>query len=163
MNYAINELRRSVIAALDLGPIKFKLLNDSPETWSLARLERVETLYRRFLFLIHKHPDETLVPSEEIDSFWHAHILDTRKYAADMEAVFGEFLHHYPYFGLRGDADAKAMDRAFERSIELYGHEFGTSEPHYAPHDASAGRVCGGKCKSLDEIGPSRPAIRAAA
>src|SRR5262249_39319225 len=59
------------------------------------------------------------------DRFWHMHILDTRKYAADCDAVFGHFLHHFPYLGLRGEEDAKALDAAFAQMQALLAREFG--------------------------------------
>ena len=53
------------------------------------------------------------------------HILDTRKYAADCEATFGHFLHHFPYLGLRGADDMKALASAFDAMQQLYLKEFG--------------------------------------
>ena len=60
-----------------------------------------------------------------MDKFWHAHILDTRKYIEDCERVFGCYLHHFPYFGMRGADDAAALARAGERTRALYEEEFG--------------------------------------
>jgi hypothetical protein len=64
---------------------------------------------------------------EDVDTFWHYHILDTRKYAADCQAVFGQFLHHFPYSGLRGNEDAAAHEAACERMRVLYEETFGVS------------------------------------
>ena len=47
------------------------------------------------------------------------HILDTRKYAADCEAAFGHFVHHFPYLGLRGEEDTKALEAAFVNMQQL--------------------------------------------
>jgi hypothetical protein len=114
------------IASLDLDPIKVKLMhNHSGEGWSLARASAVEVEYRRFLFLMKKYPDELAAPTVDVDTFWHYHILDTAKYAADCEAIFGYFLHHFPYLGLRGEEDMQAHDRAGERMRELYEESFG--------------------------------------
>jgi hypothetical protein len=67
------------------------------------------------------------VPTHEIDEFWHQHILDTLKYVDDCQYVFGYFLHHYPYFGLRGAEDAQALADSFEKTralfIEHFNHE----------------------------------------
>ncbi|HSW20197.1 MAG TPA: hypothetical protein VLJ86_23450, partial [Ramlibacter sp.] len=65
----------------------------------------------------------------DIDRFWHMHILDTRKYAADCEASFGHFVHHFPYLGLRGEEDAQALQAAFLQMQALYVQEFGEPAP----------------------------------
>jgi hypothetical protein len=116
----------AAIQALDLGPIKLKLM-DSEEGhgWSREYADRMELAYRRFLTLLATHPEETLAPGKDVDKFWHGHILDTLKYAEDCERVFGCFLHHFPYFGMRGDEDAANLARAAEVTRRLYRQEFG--------------------------------------
>jgi hypothetical protein len=114
------------IAALDLDPIKVKLMHqESGEGWSLAHADAVEFEYRRFLYLMKKFPNEQAAPLFDVDVFWHYHILDTMKYAADCEAVFGYFLHHFPYLGLRGEEDLEAHQQGGERMRELYERTYG--------------------------------------
>lgn len=126
------------IAALDLDPIKVKLMHqESGEGWSLAYADSVEFEYRRFLYLVKKFPNEQAAPLFDVDVFWHYHILDTMKYAADCETVFGYFLHHFPYVGLRGEADLAAHHRVGERMRELYEQTYGDAyirqdEPAYS-------------------------------
>ena len=132
------------IAALDLDPIKVKLMHEeSGEGWSLAYADAVEFEYRRFLYLVKQFPNEQAAPLFDVDVFWHYHILDTMKYAADCEAVFGYFLHHFPYVGLRGEDDLEAHRRVGERMRELYEQTYGEGyirpeEPAYA---AASGKV----------------------
>jgi hypothetical protein len=71
---------------------------EDPQAWTAATTQQAESLYRRFLMLHMMFPSEEFVPTKVIDAYWHQHILDTRKYAADCDAVFGTFLHHDPYF-----------------------------------------------------------------
>ena len=86
---------------LDLESIKFSLTQreDGPN-WSLNKAETLEVWYRRFLYLSSIYNDKVLVPSKDIDVFWHTHILDTQKYMLDCENLFGRYIHHFPYFGL---------------------------------------------------------------
>ncbi|MEP7297385.1 MAG: hypothetical protein ABI702_14450 [Burkholderiales bacterium] len=120
----------AAIEALDLGPIRFKTTHpDDGYGWSSAHAERVEQAYRRYLTLVAKYPLLSIAPDRDIDSFWHTHILDTKKYAADCEAMFGHFLHHFPYLGLRGEEDAAAQIKASESTRELYLSEFGEAMP----------------------------------
>ena len=58
---------------------------------------------------------------------WHRHILDTRAYASDCERIFRNFMHYFPYFGLRGEADAVALESAlrFPRRWSSYEDAFG--------------------------------------
>lgn len=117
------------IDALDLEPIKVKLMHQaSGEGWSLERANAVEVEYRRFLHLMQRYPNEQTAPLADVDTFWHYHILDTLKYAADCDAVFGYFLHHFPYIGMRGDDDAAELERLGQRMAQLYEATFG--EPY---------------------------------
>jgi hypothetical protein len=114
------------IAELDLDPIKVKLMHkESGEGWSLEKANAVEFEYRRFLQLMKMYPAEQTAPLFDVDTFWHYHILDTMKYAADCENVFGYFLHHFPYIGLRGEDDEAAHQHAGSRMQELYEATFG--------------------------------------
>jgi len=114
------------IQAMDLDPIKFKLMDaDEGEGWSREQVDRIETAYRQFLTLLVKYPESTIAPSKEVDKFWHGHILDTMKYAEDCEQVFGYFLHHFPYFGMRGADDAAQLDAAGKETRRLMASEFG--------------------------------------
>ena len=88
----------STIAALNLEPIKNKLMDvEHGEGWSRAKVEAMDLEYRRFLHLMHTFPHESASPTKAVDTFWHYHILDTQKYAADCDYVFGCFMHHNPY------------------------------------------------------------------
>ncbi|MFS2136162.1 hypothetical protein [Duganella sp. Dugasp56] len=116
----------NAIDALDLEPIKVKLMHkESGEGWSLERANAIEFEYRRFLFLMKMFPAEQAAPLVDVDTFWHYHILDTMKYAADCDAVFGQFLHHFPYIGLRGEDDLAAHESMGLRMKELYEATFG--------------------------------------
>lgn len=114
------------IADLDLEPIKVKLMHEeSGEGWTLEKADAVEFEYRRFLYLMKTFPHEQTAPLFDVDTFWHYHILDTMKYAVDCQAVFGYFLHHFPYIGLRGEDDAAVHQRVGERMKQLYEATFG--------------------------------------
>lgn len=114
------------IADLDLEPIKFKLMHiDEGLGWPLEKVDLVENDYKRFLTLILKHPDRTLMPSHDIDHFWHTHILDTIKYSHDCESIFGYFLHHFPYTGLRGPEDKLKAECYWADTKALFEREFG--------------------------------------
>src|SRR5450830_1489657 len=114
------------IADLNLDAIKVKLMHrESGEGWSLEKANAVEFEYRRFLILMKQFPQEETAPLMDVDTFWHYHILDTLKYAADCEQVFGYFLHHFPYIGLRGADDEAAHHRVGERMKQLYEQTFG--------------------------------------
>ena len=120
------EQTSAAIEALDLGMIKFKAMrSEDGYGWSDAHADKVEIAYKRYLMLQARYPELTLAPDQDTDRFWHLHILDTQKYAADCEATFGRFLHHFPYLGLRGEADAKALEDAFATMQRLVAQEFG--------------------------------------
>lgn len=117
-----NDFVKERIAALDLEPIKFKLVKE--HGYSVSQASVLEKWYKRFLFLTFKYQGQPIVVSEAIDTFWHQHILDTRKYADDCQRVFGDFLHHFPYFGLRGDDDQRALHVAYRATLNLMREEY---------------------------------------
>jgi hypothetical protein len=120
---------------LDLDPIKVKLMHkQSGEGWDLAKVNAVEVEYKRFLHLSQAFPNEQIAPTNDVDTFWHYHILDTMKYAADCQQAFGYFLHHFPYLGMRGEEDEAELQRSGERMAQLYQATFGTPYPGSAAY-----------------------------
>ena len=128
----------NAITDLDLDPIKVKLMHkESGEAWSLEQASAVEFEYRRFLCLMKLFPHEQMTPLFDVDIFWHYHILDTMKYAVDCEQIFGYFLHHFPYVGLRGADDEAAHQEGGTRMQQLYEATF--SEAYMRQEDVRAG------------------------
>lgn len=111
------------VSQLDFSMLKLKLLEE--KGWTREYCEEVESLYRKFLALNIRYPDKKICPSGPIDDFWHAHILDTRAYSVDCDFLFGQFLHHFPYFGMRGPEDRANPETAFEDSLNLFVLHFG--------------------------------------
>lgn len=118
--------KRKQIDALDFTQLKSKLMDkEEGKGWTAKMCDAVEVLYKQFLFIILKYPDRDIVPTKQIDDFWHAHILDTRRYMSDCKNIFGHYVHHYPYFGLRGEEDAKNLQNTFSETKNLWKKEFG--------------------------------------
>jgi len=115
-----------LIDELDLEPIAFKLVHPEPGQPGLTieEADRLILKYRRFLKLCAMYPEQSVVPSKEIDKVWHTHILDTAKYADDCNIVFGFMLHHFPYFGLRSEADQALLREQGTVTRELYKQHF---------------------------------------
>jgi hypothetical protein len=144
-----DQARAAALAdALDLEPITFKLMHPHPgETaMPLADADQMVEAYRSFLKLCLWYPDEPIVPSKAIDEAWHAHILDTAKYAADCAVLFGGIAHHFPYFGLRGPGDEARWHAAWDRTRELFSQHFGTVLD--GDRGAPACHVNGASCKA---------------
>lgn len=110
---------------IDLAAVNHKLMMDNPEQWTAEAVTHAEHMYRQFLVLHAMYPNEDLVPTKQIDEYWHQHILDTRQYAKDCEFLFGAFLHHDPYFGINGSADRLRNKQAFEWTQALWRSAFG--------------------------------------
>ena len=126
---------------LDLGPILYTLIHrEESAGWTLDKARLMETWYRRFLFLVKLYPDRTIVPTKDIDTFWHTHILDTKKYMADCETLFGRYFHHFPYFGMRGEQDKQNLQTAFDATEELFYKHF--NESPLSTEIADCGALC---------------------
>jgi hypothetical protein len=134
-----------IINSIDLTMVKMKLMDEEEgQGWDQAYCEEIENLYRRYLCMLYLDFEAPHVPTIEIDLFWHQHILDTRAYAKDCQTIFGQFLHHFPYFGMRGEEDAKNLNDAFEETKKFYFELFGEA---YCEETSSCKKCsCSSKC-----------------
>lgn len=146
------EQMTEAIFALDLAPIKTKLMDKKEgHGWSRVQADRYELGYKRFLTLLVKFPDEVIAPDANADKFWHGHILDTMKYAEDCDTIFGCFLHHFPYFGMRGAEDAANLANAAATMHRLYQQEFGDAGAATAYCGAASVSYCGASAGKADQ------------
>ncbi len=130
------------IFALDLEVVKQLLRGkEDGEGWTADQANYYEMEYKQFLALSVKYPEADISPSRNVDAFWHAHILNTRKYAKDCENTFGYFVHHEP--GVR-DGSAEEKSR-YENSFQLFStlkqREFSAIDTAEAP--ATQAAYCG--------------------
>jgi hypothetical protein len=137
------------IDTLDLSMITMKLMDaEEGQGWSREYCDTIAVEYRRYLALSRAYPDRAIVPSKIVDTFWHGHILDTQAYEVDCRRLFGFFLHHFPYFGMRGAEDAQALGTAYDETLSLYEQHFG-EPPMEIWQRSGAARCpnCGNRCK----------------
>lgn len=145
---------------LDLEPIIVKLMDsEDGKGWSIEHAQITVGEYRKFLVLVgeemQKQNPDPVVPWGGVDEVWHTHILDTEKYQQDCDFLFGRFLHHFPYYGMRGEADrtnlVDSARRTLERVIAKYG-EFrdGMVLRQQVPLTCT-GLWCGGTLVGTDE------------
>ncbi len=112
--------------SLDLSNVKMKLADaDEGPGLGADEIDLMEAEYRKFLALQLMHPLADIVPCGIVDEMWHRHILDTVAYREDCDAIFGQFLDHFPYFGMRGEADAQALNDAYADTLDRYRAAFG--------------------------------------
>lgn len=137
----LNKEAEDLVSLLDFEVISKRMENASG--WDKKRIALAEKEYRRFLYLIKIHPEEGLVPSEDVDEFWHYHILDTRKYANDCQTLFGYFLHHNPNLA----KGSEELEKLFKRTKELYRKSF-QNEVRRSAACMGDGASCAGRCYS---------------
>ena len=120
------EAAKQYIYSIDFSMIIDKLIKR--QKWLRIEAEECCKQYRNYLWLLKNYGTEKpLPPSEDIDEFWHHHILDTEKYIEDCDAVFGGYLHHYPYYGHDGKTTLTDLNRTFLETQKIYKDEFGAS------------------------------------
>jgi hypothetical protein len=118
---------RDYIQAIDFGPQKALMaeVEHGGVGWIAPKLDLMEEYYRNWLFLRRKYESRILPPTSQLDVFWHYHMLDTRAYIRDTQVIFGYYLHHFPYFGMRDDRDKHELQVAFAEMEDLYRREYG--------------------------------------
>jgi hypothetical protein len=135
------------LSLLDLSNVRMKLADPiEGKGYGHEHLDLMEQEYRRFLVMHMSHPDVEVVPCSMVDEFWHQHILDTIAYRQDCEAIFGEFLDHYPYFGMQSEQEAQDLKEAYGETLEIYEREFG-SPPEGTWISADAAKCKRTNCK----------------
>lgn len=80
------------VKALDMAAVVAVLVQR--DGYSPTKAAELAEEYRKYLALVGTGLQP--VPSKKVDDAWHAHILNTKSYAADTQALFGHFLHHEP-------------------------------------------------------------------
>jgi len=158
------------IVNLDLAYLGRKLLDDDAfeaerrngeRLWDQERVDRALNEYKQFLALMLWNPDAVLVPSEDIDEVWHTHVLNTARYQADCQAIFGCFQHHSPTFGESEEVQDAHM-KGRDETLDLFEAAFGEAPLSYFFNDyLKCGRVsadpkCGrttSKCGRIAKCG----------
>jgi hypothetical protein len=116
------------IHALDLESVKLRMMDaELGEGWTREYADSIGVAYKTYLTMLVKHPAdaEDILLSEDVDEFWHTHILQTRKYMQDCQNVFGNYLHHEPHVGEVTAADIEKRTVQAEKTRQLYEREFG--------------------------------------
>ena len=153
-----------VIQELDLEPIIVKAMDDDEGfNWTLEFSQQIAEEYKKYLTLCLDYPYSAIVPAKMIDQFWHLHILDTQKYAEDCQKIFGYFLHHFPYFGMRGQEDADNLQHAWTDTCQKYEMRFGCMDKTLWSNSARCPN-CGrrGDVSGQQYMMDIRPALRVA-
>ncbi len=98
---------------IDLTKVGEKL--KKTKGWDQEKIQIIENEYRKFLYLIATHPTKVIIPwSQDLDDFWHQHILDTNQYPKDCDKIAGRYIHHDPHIESRPHEYACAV--AFTQS-----------------------------------------------
>lgn len=74
--------------SLDFSLLKTKIMEE--QGWTPEYTDEVEGLYHRFLALTCYYEDEVVCPTGPIDTFWHAHILDTIRRRNHVQPLIGK-------------------------------------------------------------------------
>lgn len=102
----------------DLSRVR-KLVERAKPDWDGVRLDAAQQEYVRFLQLCRMYPDRKIAAPEDVDQFWHAHMLDSKSYVRDCDGYFGCYLHHDPCIGVADMADdAQATLRLYREAFQ---------------------------------------------
>jgi hypothetical protein len=115
------------IELIDLEKVKKKLMSavrHGGQEWDEDLTEEAVDFYRKFLTLCTFYKGLKFVPTGDIDTVWHQHILDTKKYQNDCKEYLGFFLHHNPNYSpeTAGDKYKESSIKTVELFVEHFGH-----------------------------------------
>lgn len=130
--------------SLDLDTLRAKFRDGLAEKSHDDADLLAERSYREFLVLAALYPNVHLVPTLDMDEFWHLHILDTRKYQRDCEYALGFFLHHVPSSAV---PEETAKEEKLETMFALIRRHFPDS-PTLRKADCGKCSRCSSPCRS---------------
>lgn len=120
------QVRRKNPEEIDLGSVSTAMVEK--HGWSGARAEAAKNEYLRSLTLLQRRPGFILAPwldeqgRDDLDQFWHQHILETAKYASDCQSLFGRMIHHNPHVERGSEIEIEAV----HKTRRLYARTFRT-------------------------------------
>ncbi|MCM1958214.1 hypothetical protein NCZ17_02355 [Acinetobacter modestus] len=136
---------------------KEKLLES--KGWSSSKIERAISDYKKYMALMKAMNGYQLVPNEEIDEVWHMHILDTRQYMQDCDELFGEYIHHYPYFGMLSEENKSQWLETQSLSENVWKQLFGKA----LYNSTNVGQKCPQVCPChIEAVADNTTALKAA-
>jgi uncharacterized protein (TIGR04222 family) len=92
--------------------------------WTLTYTQRAIAEYKKFVFLT-VVANHQVVPSDQVDQVWHAHVLLTKSYWEEFcPKVLGKKLHHHPAQG--GKTERAEFHHLYIQTIASYRHFFGS-------------------------------------
>jgi hypothetical protein len=112
------------VEQVDLTDVLARVVTETG--WDEATLQQAAQEYRNFLVLKGLYPHQAVSPTALADVIWHEHITHTRKYFADCDAIFGEYLHHTP----KTEEDTTGL--SVLENVQLYQQEFGMKQKNGA-------------------------------
>ena len=117
---------KTYLEQVDLGYISRKMcsVHYPLPRWQPELITQCETLYKRFLWLLIRYPEHPLIPTRDIDEFWHNYILYTKQYLIDCLALRGRYIHHHPSDPENAEETTK-LSSQFTITKQLYRQEFG--------------------------------------
>ncbi|MBC7472111.1 MAG: hypothetical protein H7196_02510 [candidate division SR1 bacterium] len=116
------------LESIDLEPIMCRMVKGKHYLWSIEKAVHIAELFKCFLYLVHKYPTAAIVPTFEVDDFWHEYLGDNAKYNLETTDLFGSILIHFGYYGMRGEADSKLRDKSYEITLSLFEEQFGNAQ-----------------------------------
>ncbi|MBI1362476.1 MAG: glycine-rich domain-containing protein-like [Proteobacteria bacterium] len=114
------------IKSMDFSLIRDKIRKSHPH-WDDAFIAAAIRAYKQFMFVSRKAREQNMVvtPHLAVDEVWHEHVLCTRRYMADCNAILGGYMHHSPgEVGKPSDGDKQA----FADTNRLIRRYFGQNE-----------------------------------
>ena len=127
MQLAHAEATRSAVSAISISVdlVAASYRSDTfPSEWSLERRERGAERYTQWLALKQLHLRSPIAPTEEIDLFWHLHMLSPVAYVRDCQRLFGFVLDHDGGFG-KEPAELPVLKEVFLQTAERWVAAFG--------------------------------------
>lgn len=141
---------------IDLQSVRDAMV--SRHGWVPERADAARVEYLKFLAILRRKPSFPVVPwltdgRDDLDQFWHQHILDTVKYSRDCHHLFGKLIHHDPHLKKGSKEEVEAAKKTKDAYISSCGgvvdggghsHCDSSHSTHSCSTHSCGGHSCGG-------------------
>jgi hypothetical protein len=126
-----------LLSRWDLGPVTDYLVDSTGRP--RRAILRLEDHYRAFIALVLLQPEKPYGMGGDLDTYWHAHLLHTKDYAAMCESVVGFFIHHAP-------ASSSVVAADYSDTASDLKDVFDGIGPRFLFDDLNCSKSCGKQC-----------------
>lgn len=126
-----------MIDEFDYSNLRWKVKEELGEIATEEYLDKGIENLKKYYAVALIDPINQHAVSEEVDPFWHTHILFTREYVKFCDSIFNQFIHHEP-LDRKDPEEVTRVTDLYDYTIDVYNKIFRDNDKFWWPDSTSA-------------------------